>query len=286
MSGTAIVTPSFSLDFERCKLLVESLARCAPQLPHYLIIDQRDRAMFRMLEDERTTIIESEELLSRIFVRMPMQRSYWFNRRGLPVRGWIMQQILKIAAANVIDEQVLVFVDSDVAFIRPFDETVLLIDGQPGLLDTDFLGGRTIDYGSTACHLLGLNAASVTPRGHIGNMICWRRDNVLAMQHRIEEARGIDWQQAIARQPFFSEYILYGIFVRTVLGYPAAAQQPSDAPLIKHSWGADLSTARAMSNFFAEFDASTVGVMAHSKDAIDLVQMRVELERQWQTFCG
>lgn len=285
MFRTAIVTPSYSPDFERCKLLVESLAHCAPQLPHFLIIDRRDREMFRVLEDRRTRIIESEDLLLRTFVRMPTRHSYWFNRRGLPVRGWIIQQMLKIAAANAIDAETLVYVDSDVAFIRPFHDDALLVDGQPGLFDTDYSGGGNVEYTAIACHLLGLDPASVTTRGHIGNMICWRRDNVLAMQRRIEETRGIDWQQAIARQQAFSEYILYGTFVRAILGYPEAGQQPSDAPLIKHSWSTDLSTARAVTEFFADFDPRTLGVMAHSKNATDLAQMRVELERQWRINC-
>jgi hypothetical protein len=278
----AIVTPSYPPDFERCKLLVESLAHCAPQLRHFLIIDHRDRAMFRALENERTTIIESEDVLSTTFVRMPMPQGYWFNWRGFPVRGWIIQQILKIAAATVIDAETLVYVDSDVAFIRPFDDAALQIEGRPGLLDTGFPGGRTTEWTRVACRLLGLDADQVEPHGHVGNLICWQRANVLAMQRRIEDSRGIGWQQAIARQRTFSEYILYGCFVRAVLGYAEAGQRPSDVPLIKHSWGMDISTAPAVSDFFAAFDSRTLGVMAHSKDATDLAQMRIELERQWR----
>lgn len=282
MSRTAIVTPSYPPDFERCKLLVESLAHCAPQFRHYLIIDRRDRAMFRVLESDRTTIIESEDVLSSTFVRLPLPQGYWFNWRGLPVRGWIVQQMRKIAIANVIDAENLIYVDSDTAFIRPFGEHELEVEGRLGLLDTDFLGAQTIEWTGVACRLLGLESGRVTPRGHVGNLICWRRENVLAMQRRIEEVSGKDWQQVIARQLTFSEYIIYGTFVRAVLGYPAAQQRASDAPLIKHSWGPGLATAEGVSNFFNTFDPRTIGIMAHSKDATDLTQMRIELERQWR----
>ncbi len=284
-TSTAIVTPSYAGDFERCTLLVESLAHCAPHLRHFLIIDRRDRPMFRVLENDRTQIIESEDLLSRSFMRLPTRHGLWFNRRGLPVRGWIIQQMLKIAAANAIDADTLVNVDSDVAFIRPFKEDALIVDGQLGLFDTDYAGGGNIEYTKIACHLLGLDPASVATRGHIGNVICWRRDNVLALQRQIESVRAMDWQQAIARQQTVSEYILYGTFVRAILGYAAAAQQPSDVPLIKHSWSTDLSTAHAVTEFFANFDPRTLGVMAHSKNPTDLKQMRVELERQWRVNC-
>ena len=284
-SAVAIVTPSYAPDFERCRLLVESLARCAPGLRHYLIVDRRDRGLFAVLEDERTRIIESETLLSPTFIRLPNKRSYWWNWRGPPVRGWIVQQMLKIAAADVISADTLVYVDSDVAFIRPFDAQALDVNGLSGLLDNDYAGGRIVEWTETAARLLGLERQSVPPRGHVGNMICWRREVVLAMCAHIEQATGQSWRQAIARQKSFSEYVLYGTFVRAVIGYAAAGQRPSGVPLIQPSWGTDLSSAEAVRGFFDNFDIRTIGVMAHSKDATDLVQMRIELERLWAANC-
>lgn len=280
--STAIVTPTYAPDFDRCALLVESLGLCAPTIPHVLIVDRCDRQLFSVLESQRTTIVESQALLPRAFMRLPGRRSIWLNARGLPVRGWIIQQMLKISAASAIDAETLVYVDSDVAFTRPFDPSCLRVGNSTGLLDIDFRDGKTVDYTAIACALLGIDPTDVDPRGHIGNMICWNRETVFAMQRRIEEVSGISWQQAIARKPTFSEYTLYGVFVRGLVGYPAAMQVPTDLPLIKHSWGTDLSTARAVSNFFVDFDARTVGIMAHSKDPTDLVQLRIELERQWR----
>jgi hypothetical protein len=230
MSRTAIVTPSYPPDFERCKLLVESLAHCAPQLRHYLIIDRRDRAMFRVLESDRTTIIDSEDILSSTFVRLPMPEGYWFNWRGLPVRGWIVQQMRKIAIANVIDAENLVYVDSDTAFIRPFSEHELEVEGRLGLLDTDFLGAQTIEWTGIACRLLGLTPESVTPRGHVGNLICWRRENVLAMQRLIEDVHGTGWQQVIARQRTLRR--LRPRRARLSGGRTASIRYPSDQTLM------------------------------------------------------
>lgn len=281
-STAAIVTPSYPPDFERCQMLVDSLENCAPEIEHFIIVDRRDRPVFKVLENYRTHIIESEDILSRVFFSLPAPRGYWFNWRGLPVRGWIMQQIRKIAVANVIEADTLVFVDSDTAFIRKFSTDALNVDGSLGLLDVNFTGAGTTQWTEVACKLLGLDPASVVPRGHVGNLICWRRSNVIAMQQRIEEVNGIGWQEALARQRTFSEYILYGTFVRGVLGYAAARQRPSDVPLIKHSWGSGLASAEGVHAFFSDFDERTLGVMAHSKDETDLVQLRIELERQWE----
>jgi len=50
--------------------------------------------------------------------------------------------------------------------------------------------------------------------GVVGNMICWNRETVIAMRQRVETSTGMDWQVALCRTSSFSEYMLYGIFVR------------------------------------------------------------------------
>src|SRR5882724_23612 len=62
-SSFAIVTPTYWRDLTRCELLVESLDRCAPSVPHYLIVDRRDRSTFAHLDRGQHRIIESESLL-------------------------------------------------------------------------------------------------------------------------------------------------------------------------------------------------------------------------------
>jgi hypothetical protein len=43
----ALVTPSFCVDLERCRFLVETTERwVAPGVRHYLVIDRRDAALF------------------------------------------------------------------------------------------------------------------------------------------------------------------------------------------------------------------------------------------------
>ena len=54
----AVVTPTYLPDLRRCELLAESLDRCAPHVPHYLIVDRRDRSAFSHLERGRRCLIE------------------------------------------------------------------------------------------------------------------------------------------------------------------------------------------------------------------------------------
>jgi hypothetical protein len=112
-------------------------------------------------------------------------------------------------------------------------------------------------------------------------MICWNRETVKAMQQRIEVITGMNWKVALARTLSFSEYIIYGIFVREVLGYDKVDHAPSTVPLVKPSWSVSLSTDSAIDAFFSDFDPQTVAVMIHSRDGIEVSRYRPHLERLW-----
>jgi hypothetical protein len=278
------VTPTYLPDLSRCELLSESLDRTAPDVPHYLIVDQRDRRAFSHLEGRRRKLIESEALIGRWLWRMPGRKGFWLSLKAPPVRGWIIQQILKIAAIDAILERTLVFCDSDTAFFRHFDRNDLLVDGKVGLLDVDFVDDTVRIWTATARRLLGLSERDGGYRNHVGNMICWNRDTVKAMQHQIEVSTGLNWQVALARTLNFSEYMVYGVFVREVLGYESAEHAPSAVPLVKASWGMTFRTDAELASFFGEFDPRTVAVMIHSKDGIDPSRFKHLLARRWDAY--
>jgi len=277
----AIVTPTYLADFRRFELLAESLDRTVPGVPHYFVVDRCDRRAFIHFERGRRRLIDSEAILGNWILRLPGRMGLWFSLKAPPVRGWIMQQIMKIGAIGVIPERTLVFCDSDTAFFRHFDRSDLLVDGKVGLLDVDFHNDEIRRWTAVSRRLLGLSHYDGGYRNYVGNMICWNRETVKAMQQRIETSTGMNWQVALARTPSFSEYMIYGIFVREVLGYDAADHAPSAALLVKPSWGTLLTTKSAIDSFFADFDSRTVAVMVHSKDGIEPVQYRSHLERLW-----
>lgn len=278
----AIITPSYPPDLERCALLVESLDRCCPDCTHYLIVDRCDIGPFRRLASSRTELIESEALIEPWLRRLPTRHGFWVSLKALPVRGWMMQQIRKIAVANFLSTQNLVFCDSDMAFIRPFGLSELLVDGELGLLDVPFQDQQSRAWTRDARRLLGLASNTGQTRGHVGQMICWRRDNVLAMQQRIEASSGVNWQHAIARLTTVSEYMLYGVFVREVIGYEGSGHNPSQVPLVKTSWNMDVTTPKGLDTFFRVFDPRTIAIMAHSKDPINQVQLRELIRTKWR----
>ncbi len=280
----AVVTPTHVGDLKRCELLAESLDRTAPRVPHYLIVDRCDRPLFGHLERGRRRLIVSEAILGKWIFRIPGRKGLWLSLKAPPVRGWIIQQILKIGAIEAIPERTLVFCDSDTAFFRHFDRDDLLVNGKVGLLDVDFNNDISRRWTATARRLLNLAPYDGGYRNHVGNMICWNRETVRAMQQRIQTSTGINWQVALARTLSFSEYMIYGTFVREVMGYNEVDHAPSTVPLVKPSWGIALTTDSAIDAFFTDFDPRTVAVMIHSKDGIDPARYRPHLERLWDVI--
>src|ERR1700690_1113806 len=204
----AVVTPTYFPDLARSELLAELIDRTAANVPHYLIVDRRDRSAFQHLENGRRRLIESERILGEWIFRLPGRKGFWVSFKAPPVRGWIVQQILKIGIIDFVPERTLVFCDSDTAFFRHFDRDDLLVDGKIGLLDVDFNNYDTRRWTSTARLLLGLSPHDDGYRNYVGNMICWNRETLKAMQRRIEVSTGMRWEVALARARNFSEYMI------------------------------------------------------------------------------
>lgn len=281
IDSIAFVTPTFRPDLERCTLLVESMNRLAADFKHYLIVDHAEIPAFRHLQNSRTVLIESEEILDRCFVQFPAAKGYWLTYRTLPVRGWMIQQILKLGAVRVIPEEVFVVIDSDNTLVRPFRTDCLLQDGKLGLLDVDGVVGKVPIWTKVARDLVGSPADCATLRGHVGDMITWHRQHVLDLQERIEATTGLPWQIAIARKHTFSEYILYGVYIREVIGYEASRHNPTIRPLVRQPWDHDLSNVDGLRHFIVDIEPENVAVMVSSQSGITAASTRPFFEAAW-----
>ena len=273
----AFVTPSYGPDFERCALLVESLDIFAPVYAHYLIVDAPDVPRFRALASRRTHIVDSREVMDARFMRVALRGGVWCNWRTLPMRGWISQQIRKLAAPRIASEETLVMIDSDTAFVRPFLPDHVRQEGKLGLLDVDYCAGMVPKWTAVAERLLGLRTP-VPLRGHVGHLIAWDRGHVLGLQAQIEAVTGLPWQVAIGRKPTFSEYILYGVYIRQVVGYTASRHAPTARPLIKQPWDYDMVSDEGRAAYFSEIAPENIAVMIHSKDGVAPADVRRYLD--------
>ena len=282
----ALLTKSYLPDLERCELLVDSVQRCCPDFRHYLVVDRVDVPAFRHLGD-RAELIVSEDLLP-FWTYRSRRRGIWVSRHFPYTRGWMMQQVLKIEAASQLDADMFVCCDSDVAFVRPFSPPRLMTheDGRDrfGLLDVEFDNDDVTRWTEFACELLGVDVDTIQARGHVGELVCWSQAHVRGMIDRIAEVADAPWFQPLVRARTFSEYILYGVYVREVLGYPASSHFPSTDPLCLGLWEADVTPERIERFFTDELSEENLAVMIYSKGGVSPADYRSLVERCWDTW--
>jgi Family of unknown function (DUF6492) len=238
--SVAFVTPSYRLDRDRCALLSRSLEACAPSVEHWIVVDRGDLPLFRSLQNNRTNVVAKEEVLPlwvrRIdTLRIGLRSTVWLQAHGLPIRGWLLQQLIKLAVAEELTADVLVHADSDVVLVRPFSiSSVVDEDGQVRLYEQpdaiDAALPEHVLWHRSAERLLGIDQAELPVSNFISSLVPWKRENAVALLEQIQSNTGRHWLPALAAAWDVSEYTLYGRFAQDVLG-EKAGQFASPAPL-------------------------------------------------------
>jgi hypothetical protein len=265
----AIITPSYAPDFTRCQLLSWSIQKfVSPSITHYIIVDRRDLSLFRQLEGANTEILTVESLLPWWIQRIPFFKNGWLSLKTFPIRNWLIQQIVKIEIANWIQQDVLVFVDSDTSFIRPFNLESFINDEQVRLFQEPPYNTKAHVKGhQTAEQLLGISNETFPKLGYIGNVITWRRDNVLKLYQKLESVSRKSYIETLANSWYLAEYILYGVFVNYFLKENSGHYFDS-RKIVHEYWYPQPLSDKQLQNFFAEIQPQQVAVMISAKAGI------------------
>lgn len=268
----ALVTPSYAGDLERCRLLVESVERCvAGGIPHYLFVHRRDLPLFSPMENRRTRILCADEMAP------------WFDEPEVArSSGWIQQQICKLSVFDTIAEDVALFFDSDVVFVRPYDPRFRMMSGnRVKLLRVEHDDDNLRLWQSLCRRLLGWDHRPLPPMTYVGNGVAWRRENLRRLRAHVEASTGEPWWRSFARHPNISEYTLYGLFVEYVLGLEAAGHAASTEPMIHARWHPPVRTEDDVEAFLRELIPEHVGVMFHSKHDTPVALYRDRVRAFW-----
>lgn len=227
IASSAMVTASYAPDFERCRLLCETVDRHVTGMSHhYILVERNDVALFRQLETKSRTVVDERDLLPSWLhaVNDPaslFRRRIWLSWKTMPLRGWHVQQLRRIAIAAHAAEDVLVYCDSDVVFLKPFDCAVFRSDGRLKLFRRDNALPGTGDHATwsrNAGAALGIEHPAVSPHDYISTLIAWSRQDVASMCAHIERLHGRHWVEVLGSSRKFSECLIYGRFVDEVLG--------------------------------------------------------------------
>jgi hypothetical protein len=241
LTRITVITKSFAPDFKLCVALNRSVLDNSPDtVQHNIIVPRSDLKLFGRLASKRTHIRCEANFLPRTFVRVPVVNiTVNLSRPFPPVRGWIQQQVVKLAAVAASEDDVVLVVDSDVEFFRPFSAEMFVRDGtvrffrKPNQIDKRL--SRHMTWHRVARALLGLPPAEPPYADYISSPLAWDPKIVRRMLTRVAATTGRPWPTAIAGQLDFSECVLYGVFVDDVMG-ASANSFASDDPLCLSYW--------------------------------------------------
>jgi hypothetical protein len=287
-ASIAFVTVSYAPDRDRCALLSRSVAALAPSVQHYIVVDNADRRHFASLESSRTTMLTTEEVLParvhRVKTRaLGLRSNLWVQAGGKPIRGWLVQQLVKFALAEKLDADVLVHADSDVVLVRPFEPSSIVdTEGrvrlcvEPGAIDAGL--PNHVRWHRNAERLISIEGTEPPFPDYITSFVPWRRDNAVALLEHIERMTGRSWLRAIASAWDVSEYTLYGRFVTDVLSGRGQFTAPS---LCRDYWAHATLSAPELDAFLKSVAPDQLAVQITAKAGMNPADYAAAIERRW-----
>jgi hypothetical protein len=282
MANLAVITPSFGPDFPLCAALHASVLAHSPEsVRHHIIVPPRDVPLFRQLDGPRAQIHAETDFLPSSFRSVPgLNYKVNLRRPVPPLRGWILQQIIKLAAAARADADVVVLVDSDIEFIRPFDAGTFHRDGvvrfyrKPDEVDDRL--PRHVRWHRGSRSLLGLPPGSPPYPDYVSSLMAWDPAIVRRLLDHVGSVTGRRWTDAVGRQLHFSEWTLYGVFVDEVLDREARSFS-SDDPLCHAYWGEVPLDEGTLREFLAATGPDDIAVMVSAKSRTPVAVRRAGL---------
>lgn len=281
MNRLDVVTPSYLGDFDLFRELHTSVVNYLPVgTMHKVIVPERDQPLFRSIDSPQLSVVSVESYLppdwrslmsvSRRLPSKRMQRVQYFNPRApwMPVRGWIVQQIVKLAAAADSQAECVLIADSDVSFVRAVRTSdVLLGDAVRLYADPAGLTPQMKEqrrWQEIARRMLGRGTAraQTDDADYVSGLVSWNPKVVRMLVSDISGTTDTFWQDRLARLSTFSECYLYGEYVQ---GSKATELVfASSESLCASHWDAAPMSAQAVDELVTRVGPSTLAVQIQS----------------------
>ena len=296
MSRLAILTPSFRGDIRIFTDLHRSVLRFTDDdVVHHVVVPDLDVPLFAGIASPRLNVIGTSSLLPRRFVStygpvravrrlpligasVPKVEAVNVRRPWPPIRGWILQQIVKFEAVTRLDADVGVLADSDVLLIRHLAAQDFVRDGVVRFyrcadpLTPDLV--RHAMWHRASRQLLGLPEED-DDRDYVSSFIAWDPRIARQVRERVESVTGLPWQDALAAHLHFSEWMLYGCYVEN-LGSARDRSFTETTTRCRSHWGTTPLDERTADAFLASIEPTDLAVLIQSVSGTpDHVRRRV-----------
>lgn len=245
-----------SKDIELFSLLAESIDRyVAADVQHHVIVPKADLSTFSRFKSTRRKILCQDDVLPFRALKLPKAlghlspiisafRRPWYVGPGFKMmRGWVLQQLLKIEATRASDADLVLHVDSDVFFVKPFSADMAFDGKRPSFfrVPATALSPEHANWTNVADRILSLNspAEATCPqyRHYVENCIPWSPSIVRDMIARMGQVQDRPWYKILMSEASFSEYFIYGRFVDTLVSL--SQLDPRDRTVCKTYWPSD-----------------------------------------------
>ncbi len=276
-----LITPSFSRDFPLAKELCASIDRHnEDNLQHILVVPKSDLSLFEQLKGPNRSLISKESVLSPSPIQLPLPtiigfpglfqkriRTVWLGPGFRPVRGWILQQVIKLSADLISPADTYVFLDSDAVMVRAFSTETFEKDGLVPMVRVE--GALSPDnhdfkrWQDVACDLLGIDRFPFEGDSNIAVVVSWRQDRLKELQARIEEVTGRPYQEVLCTQSDLSEYVLYNTFCLKLCA-PEHGHDVRARSMCHEAWGYDMGNADDRERFAIGLANDHIAVLIES----------------------
>lgn len=281
----AVITPSYRNDLALfLDLHASVLAHTRPDVLHFTIVPGQDARLFDEATGPRCVVITEESLYPGHYRPVPAAdramhllpgfpssariAALNLKRPFYPVRGWIMQQALKMEACSRIDADVILILDSDVVLIREVSAASLTQGGSPRFYRrdgaVDFRLPRHVQWHEISRRLLGLPMPTPLPApDYVSSFNVWDPHIVRSLLARIERVTSRYWMDAVTAQRSFSEWTLYGVFLDGFI--KDVAVKATGAPLCHSYWDPEPLTVEEATEFGAAAGPEDLAILIQSK---------------------
>lgn len=270
---TVLVTPSWAQDFDRCRMLVDSAGEFAHGFDkHIILIDALDVHLFQPLAGPKVELVLKQDLLPGWLFQTPFSRRWWLSIKALPIRGWIVQQVAKLAIASIYEADSFCYIDSDALFIRPFAAHQLWQNDKVRLYRDErkphfYQSRRYRNWYGFAANQFNLGDQKDQRGAFIAQLNVIHKQPLLAMLLDIESRWQKPWCETLLRSMDFSEYILYGIYSEHCTDL--AHHYVTSESLCHSSWFYDLDSEQTIENFVQTAQPHHVALHIQSNLRVD-----------------
>jgi len=232
MNNITFITVTYKNDLERFSLLRESIKRFyTGDAKHIVIVPKNDKPLFDkfMKDDDKVKVV-----LQNDFVDTYFYPQFWYSalkkifpdqewrlnklfKKFAGVRGWQLQQPIKLSIPAMIKNGKAVILDSDVIFLRSFSDMDFgtILDNPRTLIQIQ--DNIFFEEMQKAYKLLKLPPATSKNYHYTTMPMIMYPDWIESLQNYIEKIHNKPWQKVLFENGSIHEDCLYGVFIQEIL---------------------------------------------------------------------